>query len=362
MNILYIVTGLGMGGAEIITVDIANQMQERGHNVMLLYLTGENMQSHRITPLVVVKGLKMEKNPLSLLKCLFKARKIVNGWHPDVVHSNMIHSNIFARLLRVICNFSFLISTEHNKNIEGGIRMCLYRMTDFLSDLNTNVSQEATNYFIEKKAFSKNKSVTIYNGVDISKFKVNKVNAGRIRKQYGFADSDFVFLNVGRLMPAKNHKILVDAFKILFKRYKNIKLLIVGDGVLRSELIKQIESVGLQNHIILAGIHNNIVDYYNSADCFVLSSVWEGFPMVLIEAMACSVPIVTTECGREAVGDDNYVAPIQDVCTLSKMMEAIYSMPLKDRIALGEKNRIRAEKFDLQHVCDQWLQIYNGKK
>lgn len=170
MKILYVITGLGMGGAETITIDVAQKMLERGHEVAVLYLTGDNLQQHRIKLQMEIIGLHMKKSPIGFLRALKQARIYVNMFSPNVVHAQMFHANLFCRILRLFTRMPFLICTEHNRNIEGAIRMKLYRLTDCLSDMNTNVSEEATNYFISKKSFNKEKSKTIYNGVDLSKF------------------------------------------------------------------------------------------------------------------------------------------------------------------------------------------------
>lgn len=161
MKILYVITGLGMGGAEAITIDVAQKMLERGHEVAVLYLTGDNLQQHRIKLQMEIIGLHMKKSPIGFLRALKQARIYVNMFSPNVVHAQMFHANLFCRILRLFTRMPFLICTEHNRNIEGAIRMKLYRLTDCLSDMNTNVSEEATNYFIDKN-HSIRKSLRLY--------------------------------------------------------------------------------------------------------------------------------------------------------------------------------------------------------
>ena len=119
MKILYVLTGLGMGGAEAITVEVANKMFLRGHQVAILYLVGDNLQKHRLDQRIPVWGLNMCKSPLSLLVAVYRARKLVINFSPDIVHGQMVHANLFCRFLRLFCTIPHLICTEHNKNIEG---------------------------------------------------------------------------------------------------------------------------------------------------------------------------------------------------------------------------------------------------
>lgn len=153
MRILYCITGLGIGGAEAIIIDIANRMAIAGHDVTLIYLTSENKQLGRIDERLQIIGLGMLKNPISFIKAQQRTRDFIKQWQPDVVHANMVHANLFCRILRLHCKISLLICTEHTKNIEGNLRMWMYRFTDWLSDVNTNVSEEATSSLYNRNHF-----------------------------------------------------------------------------------------------------------------------------------------------------------------------------------------------------------------
>jgi UDP-N-acetylglucosamine:LPS N-acetylglucosamine transferase len=148
MNIAYIITGLGIGGAERVTIDIAKHISRFGNNVIILYLSGENLHKTDIDASIKTYALNMKKTPWSFLGAVFRSRKILKSFSPHVVHGQMFHANIFARILKVFCKISKLISTEHTICIGSIFRRLVYRFTDFLSDLNSNVSESATKYFI----------------------------------------------------------------------------------------------------------------------------------------------------------------------------------------------------------------------
>lgn len=361
MNILYIITGLSIGGAEKITIDLANLMQDKGNNIVIIYLCGNNEYASLINKSILVKGLSMSKNPKSLYLSLIKAKRILKEFQPDIVHAQMFHANIFARILRVFCKIPFLICTEHSKNIERKIRMKLYRITDCLSDLNTNVSEEATEYFVSQHAFSRFKSFPMYNGIYLHHFKKNSQRRLALRKKIGLNNDEFIFLNVGRLVHAKDQTSLLLAFSYFLKDYGlNAKLIIVGDGPLRSNLGNIINNLNLQDNVILAGFHSNVSDYYNASDCFVLSSLWEGFGLVLAEAMSCGLPVITTDAGgcREVVEDSRFIISLRNPQEMALKMKEIFNMSLEERILLGNMNSIRAKKFDINIVGEKWLQIY----
>lgn len=348
-----------MGGAEAITVDIANVMSTRGHQVAIMYLTGENLQKHRLNPNLKVIGLNMQKTPIGMISALQHAKKWINTFSPDVVHGQMVHANIFCRILRLFCRISYLICTEHSKNIESKMRMWLYRITDRLSDLNTNVSEEATAYFISKRAFNPYKTITVYNGVDLSKYTRDASQRETIRMKYGISDDEFLFLNIGRLTKAKDQETLIKAFAILHDKGISSQMMIVGKGEEENSLQQLISDLALSDKCILVGAHNDVCPFYSSADCFVLSSLWEGFPMVLIEAMSMELPVVTTECGREAISDEKYICPSYDATSLAEKMITIYNLSVKERMKIGKENRSKALKFELSSVCNQWEKLYS---
>ena len=275
MRIAYIITGMGIGGAEIVTIDIANRMSRMQNKVLILYLTGTNFNQDKIDKSVETIGLNMTKNSISFIKALFYARKKLKNFQPDIVHAQMFHANIFSRILRIFYKFPHLICSEHTKIIGVGVhhsfRILIYRFTNFLSDLNTNVSKKATELFIKQKGFAHNKSIHMYNGIDLKKFYPDNKARKEIRKLYNIDDNEFIFLNVGRLTLAKDQKNLIEAFALLFKEQKNIRLIIVGKGELEQQLKNFAVQKNVRNLVTFAGNIKNVQDYYNASDVFVLS-------------------------------------------------------------------------------------------
>ena len=177
MKILYVITALGVGGAEIVTINIANQIVSRGYGVTILHLREMNNLKSYIDPRVQTVTLSMTKSPVSFIKALFRASKFIKRWKPDIVHGQMFHANLFCRILRVFLRFPVLITTEHNKYIGGRLRMVLYRITDFLTDLNTNVSKRQLNSLLSVSHFLKIKQclyimVLIWRSFSIMKVKL----------------------------------------------------------------------------------------------------------------------------------------------------------------------------------------------
>jgi glycosyltransferase involved in cell wall biosynthesis len=357
MKIAYFITGLGIGGAEVITLDLAEKARRAGHSVMVVWLAGADQLAAGVDPGIVLHPLAMRKTPGGVVAALRKAARVVREFAPDVVHSNMVHSNIFARLLRLVAPIPVLICSEHTTNVGSRARMVAYRLTDPLSDLNTNVSRGAVDEFLRQRAFGRRTPVeVVHNGIDTSRFRRNRAAGAEVRREFGIGDDEFLWLNVGRLTAAKNQAALLRAFASVGYG----KLMIVGDGELRDELRRQIVDTGLSEKVVMAGARGNVADIYNAADCFVMSSVWEGFGIVLAEAMSSELPVIATDAGgcAEVVQNSQWMVPVGDTGALAERMAEVAGMSPDEREVLGATNRRLAARFDLNNVWHTWEQIY----
>lgn len=354
MKILYVITGLGLGGAERVVINLAEQMYQQGHQVKIAYLTGAVKIKPQLSEIeVIYLGLE---SFASLLPASLKYRKLVKEYQPDVVHSHMVHANIFTRLNRFFLSIAKLICTAHNSNEGGKVRMLAYKYTNFLSDYNTNVSQEATNAFIKSKAFTDKNIHTVYNGIDLEKFKKN-INLNNV-----FDFHDVNFISVGRFNDQKDYPNLIYAvFQVKQQTTQAVKFYIAGDGELRPQLEQLIKELNLQNDIILLGARSDILELLNEADFFILSSKYEGLPTVVIEAMATQCFVIATDCGgsAEIMGDTGFLVEPQCSEKLAQAILKAIKLP-KEYVQENNQNaRKRVEKlFSLEKSVQIWLNIY----
>lgn len=350
MKILYVITGMGLGGAEKVVADLADQMILRGHDVKIAYLKG--------TASVKPVSNKVELIPLSLesitdlSSASKKYRKLIKAYQPDIVHAHMVHANIFTRLNRIICKIPKLICTAHSSNEGGSFRMFAYKITNFLSNLNTNVSKTAVQEFIKKKAFSSKNLQVIYNGIDLSRFKIkNKKNQA----------NTISFLSVGRLNDAKDYPNLFNAISIVIEKYPNADFYIAGEGSLEKKLLAKCYTLNIEKHVTFLGRRDDIPELMAEADFFILSSKYEGFGLVVAEAMACGTFVVATDCGgvKEVMGGNGILVPPQDSEQLAKAIITALSMPHEEVIENNKKAKQHvSDNFDLVKIVDQWEEIY----
>ena len=355
MKILYVITGLGMGGAEKVVCDLADQMVLKGHCVKIAYMTGEILVKPKSDEVEIV-SLNLN-NLMGFPKASIKYRKIIRSFKPDVVHAHMVHANIFVRINRVGEALPRLICTAHNSNEGGRLRMIAYRLTNFLSDFNSNVSQEATESLISKGAFNKNNLTTVYNGIDLSKFKSFKTEK---------KNDEIMVLSIGRFNEQKDYPNLFKAIKILKDNslIEKVKFYIAGEGHLRPQLEQLIVDLGISDSVVLLGKRSDIPTLLNKADYFVLSSRHEGLPTVVIEAMACETFVIATDCGgsAEILGETGILVPIQNSEALAKGLKQAINLTEDQRKENGKLARKRVEElFSLEASVNKWLALYEAK-
>lgn len=363
MKILLLITGLGMGGAERQVVDLADEFVSYGHDVILVALTGEAIVQP-VSKKVRVELLGMRKTPAGLISAYMQTRKLIRNFSPDVVHSHMVHANLLARLLRLTVPIPRLICTAHNTNEGGKLRMLAYRLTDRLADMSTNVSQEAVDAFVKQHAVSAEKMIAIYNGIDTFKFRFNAEDRQKIRSEFGIDTDVQVLLAVGRMDLEKDYPNLLRAFVLLHSQSVNCVLWIVGAGPLEIELRTLAESLGVIDKIHFWGLSRDIPRIMSAADILVLSSAWEGFGLVVAEAMACERLVVATDAGgvSEVIGDVGWLVPTRNSEKLANAIKAAMTVDTSEQIARGRAGRARIEEhYSLTAIAARWLKIYHGQ-
>jgi len=362
MNLLFLITGLGGGGAEKIVTDLADQMSQRGHCVKIAYLKGSVVVRPKNTEIELIY-LGLEN--LTKAKFAYKNyKKLILDFKPDVVHAHMVHANIFARISRKFLSVPRLICSAHSNNEGGRFRMLAYKYTHNLADITTNVSKNASHSFEKLGAVPENGIMTVYNGIDLSKFEKNNKD-NWLKSEIEVLESTPLFLSVGRFHEAKDYPNLLRAFSIFKEtstfREKQPKLVIVGDGELRGETEALINTLDLQSNVILLGRRDDIPALLNMSDFFVLSSKYEGLPTVIIEAMACETYVIATDCGgsAEIMGETGKLIPIQNSSALADAFNDVLMLNESEVINNNKIARKRIEdQFSLINSVERWLKLY----
>ena len=365
MRIVYLLTSLGVGGAEKQALAIAERMAKRGHTVAVLVLIPRLAEEWPTA--IRTLHLDMRKTPASVIEGLIRGRDFLREFRPDLVHSHSFHANIFARLLRLTGPPFVVLSTVHNVYEGRWWRMVAYRLTDSLSRRTVAVSEAAAERFIQLKAVPPNKCSVVLNGIDVDGFAPDCNRRARVRAEMGVAadDAKFIWLAVGRLAPAKDYPNLLRAFSVVRAQRPDVRLWVAGDarGDERTPLESLAKELQIDGAVRWLGLRRDMPALLDAADAFVSASAWEGMPLAVGEAMAMEKPVVATDVGgvRELVGDAGVVVPAKNPQALA---EAMLTTMQESREALAMRGRAARERvlgqFGMDATADTWEALYSS--
>jgi len=360
-TITYLTTGLTLGGAEIQLTRIAIGMRRRDWKVHVIsMLPPEKLVPELEEADVEVSTLNMSAfpNPIHI----FRLARILKKQGTVVLHSHMAKANFLGRIAARMAKVPVQVSTAHN-TVEGGRLIELaYRLTDGLADITTNVSQRAVDRYVAIKAVSPSRVRLMYNGLDPNKFVHDDDVRADYRRRLGLED-EFCWLAVGRLAPGKDYPNMIRAFRRVVEARSDARLVIVGKGGLEPEIRELIEASGIDDRVQMLGERQDVAALMSAADAHVMSSAWEGAPMVLLEASASGLPVVATDVGGNAElvrdGETGIIVRPGDAAQLGDAMLRIMEISQGERLEMGEAGRRFVEReFSMPIVLDRWERLY----
>jgi glycosyltransferase involved in cell wall biosynthesis len=355
VRIVYILTTLGVGGAEKQVIALAERMSARGHAVAIVSL--KHAEEECAVKLPVLR-LNLAKTPLGVWRGLRFAANFLTLFRPEILHSHTFPANIFTRLLYLPVNLRsvrpVVINTIHNVYEGGWHRRLIYRVTERFATAVTAVSSAAATAYARSSNGGKIQVIT--NGIDLYAFTPDRNRRKQVRMQMQ-ARRNFIWLAVGRIAPAKDYPNLLSAWTAVRQAHPASRLWIAGEGdtaPFASEDDHGIEWLGLRH---------DIADLMDAADGYVLSSAWEGMPLAVGEAMAMQKPVVVTDVGgvREMVGDAGLIVAAHDSDGLAEEMLRVMAWDDETRIAQGKSARIRiGEHFSIERKVAEWEALYKS--
>ncbi len=363
MRVLFLSTIMGMGGADQQLLTIVNGLRARGHEVMIVSLTPlgpMGLEARRLG--IATESLEMRRG-VPDPRGLVRLARLVRAWRPDVLHSHMVHANLMARAVKLIAPVPALVSTIHSIYDGGRLRMAAYRLSNGLVDQMTIVSQVAADRFIAERIIPKELLRVFPNAVDTDRFRsVPPGTRESARRSLGI-EGQFAWLAVGRFEVAKDYPNMLHAFARVHERYPEALLLVVGRGSLQGETEALTRALGLASSVRFLGVRRDIPEVMSAADGYVMSSAWEGMPIVLLEAAAAGLPIVATQVGGnpEVVRDEEsgFLVPPRDHEALGEAMLRLMGLSDAERRALGDRGSeyIRTH-YGLSRALERWEELY----
>lgn len=362
-KIAFFIPTMGLGGAQK-EISVLLKYFPCGAKIVLILMGGEVL--HEVPKGVEIVYLERtsqsESYILKFLKLPFlayKLKKVCKLHEVDTVLSFLTRANYIGVLSKIFKNPAYIIINERSfpsKMYENGLNGYMNRFlmkTLFpKADKITANSKEAKDD-LEKNYHCKDVFV-FYNPIDLEFIQSVKP----VKREF----SRPVFITIGRLHEVKNQSLLIDAMGEI-----DAILYIIGDGELKEELSKQIKNLNLQDKVFLLGSKTNPYTYLKSADVFVLTSLFEGFPTVLLEALACELPVVSSDCengpreilsyGKKGNFENGcevvkygVLTKVDDKNSLVNAMKFMLKSHVRERFR--DISKSRAEEFDVKKALD----------
>ncbi len=356
MKLLYVITSTDVGGAEKALESVVRVVGQ-GNTVRVVCLKplGPLAADIRSSGAQVV-SLNMTGAGVGIVS---KLAREIESFQPDVVHAMLFRAIEFARLACAGRKVK-LITTPHFDLSQKPFWMRLLDRTLKSTDtLSCAESISTYNFLLQKQGYAKAKTVLVENAVEKSLFFKDNFVKSRMRKEKQISDSQVAFICVGRLAKIKNPQTLLRAFLKIVPNCPNAILIYVGEGPERAALEKWIKEHDLSNKVILAGAQQNINDWLNLADVFVLLSKEESLPLALLEAQQVGLPCIVSRVGdmprQIEHGKNGFVCNPQDEILASCLMTELYSNS-KLRQEMGEYSLQKSRQK--QDANSKYQQIY----
>jgi glycosyltransferase involved in cell wall biosynthesis len=297
VRVLHLIRTLERGGAERVVANYAKYHDRTRFEVSVCCLVDRG----EIADEVEAYGVKVDclnkkgRNPNVIIRLC----KLLNRERIDILHAHNVSAAFWGVLAAKLAGIPTLIITEHNVvTNRSWYSKTLAKMLGASVNSLIAVSEGVRLSHLREYGLSPRKVITIRNGIDIEHFNGKDQPAPKeLLADMGIEDNCFIVGNVGSLTEQKNQACFIDMAQLVLETVPNTHFIIIGEGALRPNLETQIRRLGLENRVHLLGKRPDVKDLLRAMDIFVLSSLWEGLPISILEAMASGIPIIATDVG-----------------------------------------------------------------
>ncbi|MDR3274781.1 MAG: glycosyltransferase family 4 protein [Endomicrobium sp.] len=370
IKICYIITKLELGGAQKVALYTGANINKNIFESILITGVGGVLDDEASKKFKVfqLKNFAREVSPLKDLRALFCIYSILKREKPDIVHTHSSKAGILGRIAAKLAGIKVVLHTIHGygfnetqKWYEKYLYVYLEKSCASISNKLIAVSKEDVQKGLKYKIAKESKYTLIRAGIDTEFYKNFNQNPN-FRKSLGINNNIKVITTIGAFKPQKNLKDFVKAASIAFQSVKNVVFLIVGDGQERGELENLILNFNLKENILFLGWRTDIAEILKISDIFVLTSLWEGLPCTILEAMCCSKPVIANAVdGVKEIIVESKTGFLIELHNYKKTAEKIiYLLTNPSEIESMGKNALNSigQEFNIDYTVKQHEELY----
>lgn len=371
IEVLHLITGLGLGGAETMLYKLLAAMDTRAYPSTVVSLRGTDVLTPRIQALgIEVTSLGM-RGRVGDLAAVVQLASLLRRRRPTIVQTWMYHANVLglaaARTQRG-CKVAWNIrcSDLNFSQASFGLRS-IFRAHAALSGFaDAVVVNSASGMSFHRHAGHQSKRwELIQNGFDLDKFRPDAEVRREVRRELSISDDELVIGMLARYDVFKDHRTFIDAAALLGASHPHVRFVLAGRGVSQDnpEIQGQVERLGLRKRLLLLGEYAQPARLLAALDIGTLSSLTEGFPNALGEAMSAGLPCVATDVGDCAMllAETGFTVPLRDPEALARRWRALIDAGPTERERLGMAARERiGTHFSMSRIARAYESLYSS--
>jgi len=359
MKIIHVVENLNRGGLERVVVDLSKEQIRNGHQVLIICLFSEGeLENEAIKNGCEVVALDKAKG--FDIYSVIKLRNLITGYNGDVIHTHNPVSNYFTSISLIMTSLPIINTRhgmgDHKKSLK---RELFYKISLLRTKMVVAVCNEARENFIKNSIVTREKSTVVKNGINIQLYSEPDVSiVSELKEELGLNTNCIVFGTVGRLISYKNHLALIDAFTTLDPE---VVLIIVGGGELFRDINAKVESLGLSDRVKIMGDQDNVPDYLELFDIFIMPSMTEGYSLSLLEACAAKLPVLCTNVGgNKEIVEHKFNGLLLDGYDSESIHKGVCQILQEDYGLMGKRGFEWVSEFGTtEKVYSDYMECYN---
>jgi glycosyltransferase involved in cell wall biosynthesis len=364
INLMVLIVSMPVGGVETQILSIVQRLNRKNYNTKICCIRENGVLGEKAAAMGIdIVSLNLMKSSRFSFSISRAISEIIKGNNVHILWTHQYVANLYGRIASWLARSSIAVPTFHVLYDSPKMHRRIFNhLLSYGTDTMVGVSNAVAHDIKRYDRVSKRKIKVIYNGIDIQYFD-RHISKEEARKLFNLPPDGLIIGSVGRVTEQKGHRYLIEAAAKL----KNNYVVIAGDGPLAGELKRLADGLNI-NFIFLGELsYDQIPKLLHAIDIFCFPSLWEGFGISLVEAMASGLPIVASDIPphREVIGDAGILVPVGNESALAdKLKNLIADVSLRE--SLGKKAKDRANNFSVDNTANAYNELFTrllkGKK